>query len=666
MIEAQPRPDSSQLNLETLNLNMDSHSVLARFYIAATDDGARMDVVLDPKVDITLDPNSPTQQFLEDPQVYDQITWGLSKLERTSAWREVVKDHGFDYAMDQWKTQLKSSFSLAINDDRKEVIAHFTEKDSGYTDDDMQELYNRYCKDGSNVTRFVKDALELPGINFSEVEWLARKLFGRNTGSAVGKILELESSLEIDEKIAFNLLFGPNDQAKLNRINTPTGDEENILTLLKEGYLRLTPEEKSRIIAAQPTPEPSNEGAPTETDVDNEKIKPELSLIRSRRILRDTKTGERYFVEFTIQRKPTPGRNDNLTPLKLIKISDRSESEEITKRELIALLQAEDPILEPDPLENRKVTYEGEIYYLRTYFQPRETDTRYEGEYIRFFNKYEDRNEDLEFEFTIDEFDELLDDGKIELLETPIRSSMALATGSTLEQIAAQEPDGVQATEQGFDDIEAEEIKEIDDEEIEAQQRRAVIDEIDESDLPVQPSENEFAGVDEDEEPKETINTVTIEKRPSDLKQVLTGVLENTPDDLRKAEIDLPPNALYELFPLINKSWVVLEEGSLQVDLENNSIQIKDVKIQRGKIPTHVSSYDFLFLSDPKKGLTMIKEKDNQSAGIMDGELANKRIKALKGNLSHDRNSPHGWGRSFIYLKNGRLHIRFERIPTKE
>jgi hypothetical protein len=142
--------------------------------------------------------------------------------------------------------------------------------------------------------------MESPDLDPSEIEWLAKKLFGRDTAGVVTKIMELERSIAVNEEETFNTLFG--SQEKLDRINDLTDpDERDMLIKIREGYLALSEEEKEKIKAAQPT-RPSGVGVcddmggmaagaePEEVEPQATRVK-EVDLRESEDVLEDLKEG---------------------------------------------------------------------------------------------------------------------------------------------------------------------------------------------------------------------------------------------------------------------------------------------------------------------------------------------------------------------------------------
>ena len=259
--EQQPKPDAGQPNPETI-LNPNFRAVHGRLYIAATDDHLdTIEVVLDPKnrdIPFTLKP--PTEKFISEPQRYNNAVWGLSKMERKATWDSVIQAHGFEYAMDEWNAQVRSSIDLTQIQSRKDLIKHYTGKESGHSPEEIRTtLYDIYCNGTSDVTEFVIEALKIPNVSEEDVKWLAKKLFGSDSAVVATKIMELEKSIENTGELAtFELLFGISEQdrkVKFKRINDPLPDEVELLSKLKAGYDQLSPEEKAKIKAAQP-PEP--------------------------------------------------------------------------------------------------------------------------------------------------------------------------------------------------------------------------------------------------------------------------------------------------------------------------------------------------------------------------------------------------------------------------
>jgi len=158
---------------------------------------------------------------------YDHVTHGLSKFERTEAWKN-AKD--FDEAYDIWSKSLQQSIYQTTDEGRKAVINLFTGKDSGaIVVSDMKTLYDAYCKGGSKVDAFVKRALE-GTVGNDEAAWLAGRLFGNETAKLITRLLELENGIKRDR-------IGLIDQlSDVNRLNRFTGEEERMLSLISEHY----------------------------------------------------------------------------------------------------------------------------------------------------------------------------------------------------------------------------------------------------------------------------------------------------------------------------------------------------------------------------------------------------------------------------------------------
>lgn len=254
-----PRPDPNPASGETLNLDLDHNAVYGRIFMSTKVDVSKIAFILNPEKTLKLPINLASEAFLDEERNYDPVVWGLSKHERKQAWKDIISDQGFEHAYSLWSGSVLGSFIQTTDEKRKAVISHFTKKDTGFDQGDIDKLYYKYCNGRSNINEFVTEALKDSSLNFSDVEWLAQNLFGKDSGTVVTRIMEVESSMSTDAPKAFNAIFVGQD--KLDRINAPTdGYEKDILGKLS-GNFEWPP--TGVVTRPRPAQGPSGPGAPT-------------------------------------------------------------------------------------------------------------------------------------------------------------------------------------------------------------------------------------------------------------------------------------------------------------------------------------------------------------------------------------------------------------------
>ncbi len=448
-----PRPEPDRKTPENL-LDLDHHHATYGRLLLASSMPDNVKDIIDPEkkdIDQTL---ISAANFGE--RHYNPIVLGLSMSERKASWEEIVRTQGLEEAKRQWREGFYSSINLR-SEGRDNVVKHFFNvgEISEVTADvngAIDRIYDEYCNDESNVERFVKKALENPDLDKSEVEWLARKLFGKDSAIVVSRLLELESSASADLSVTRNLLFGSQD--KLARINSLLPEEERILNLLVSNYTKPEPApqpnpDQTPPDPAQTPPKPRQPRQPRQTPLPQPTQQPprrppedrtqeerkgkaetaeeakanvdfEYTLLRSRMVVKD-KAGERYSVKKTEPGAPSPGVANLDDLYNLVRISDGRHLPSMKKGELIALIQSPDTDFIRDPLERKKVKSKSDkddgIYILQTNYDVGKREERIQ---LRVKFKEDDGSwyETIEKSYLRSDFDrtfqdeyEIVDDG---------------------------------------------------------------------------------------------------------------------------------------------------------------------------------------------------------------------------------------------------------------
>jgi hypothetical protein len=239
-VESSPNPPEFKNPDELLDLQ-NHHTLYARLLIAGTLDKSRTDeirTVLNPSTKLTEenieDIKSNNYELLKHERNYNIATNGLSISERKRAWDDVIREHGFETAYKAWSSNLVDTINSSDSDQRKEFINRFFGKDhTSVTEEDIKNLYEKYCKKGSNIDAFVKKALNNPELNREEIEWLAKKLFGKTSGNVVRRIYEIESAYKSGGTDEVNKAIWEVD---LVRLNEPKDEERLVLSSIFDNF----------------------------------------------------------------------------------------------------------------------------------------------------------------------------------------------------------------------------------------------------------------------------------------------------------------------------------------------------------------------------------------------------------------------------------------------
>jgi hypothetical protein len=214
--------------------------------------------IIDPSTNIGVDLSGAT---ISESRTYNPITEKLSHAERAAAWEGV----GFDNAYQQWKkefTQVINDIAPAETNRLAAFHAVFKDKSAAeFTQADAETLYGRFCQGESNVDDFVKtvignlkaDKKTVDDALLKDLEWVSRKLFGKQTAIAVSKIIELETEMGDNPKDFVRVIFS--DPTRINNLNI---EETNILAYLHDGL-------KAEPIVESSSPEPHASAQPAET-----------------------------------------------------------------------------------------------------------------------------------------------------------------------------------------------------------------------------------------------------------------------------------------------------------------------------------------------------------------------------------------------------------------
>jgi hypothetical protein len=214
--------------------------------------------IIDSSTDIGI---NPSEVRISDDRTYNPIT-GKSLEERAAAWQGV----SFDQAYQQWKKEFTQVINgIAPTETNRLAAFHAVFKDRPATEfrqADAETLYNRFCQGESNVDGFVKtvignlkaDRRTLDDALLNDLEWVSRKLFGKQTAIAVSRIIEIETEMADNPKDFVRVIFS--DPTRINNLNI---EEKNILAFLHDGL-------KAEPIVESSSPEPGASAQPTETE----------------------------------------------------------------------------------------------------------------------------------------------------------------------------------------------------------------------------------------------------------------------------------------------------------------------------------------------------------------------------------------------------------------
>lgn len=255
-----------------LKLDLENYQALyGRLYLSSTN-SEKARSFIDPSKQIDRRETEDNVDFAG----YNQVVSGLSMSERTKTW----EGKSFEKAYAQWSGSLLSSIHLSNSPQRQDVIKHFIGKEySTVTDIDIRSLYDTYCRDGSNVDAFIEKAMENLG-SMEDIEWLAKKLFGKNSGIITRRILELESNLNSNEDKTIQSIFYKDGAINFDRINNPTNEEKEILESLFQSISKPQGQSPTRL---------------TQTPTENPWTPPNID--EGMRLF-DRKTGTEYSISF--------------------------------------------------------------------------------------------------------------------------------------------------------------------------------------------------------------------------------------------------------------------------------------------------------------------------------------------------------------------------------
>ena len=240
--ELLPKEGEQGRQLEILDLK--NHGALYSHFLRASLPGAGIDNI---KLDFEL-----TEASLEGRN-YNPVCEKSSIAERKKQW----EGKEFSDAYSQWRTEF-TGFMTGITDWKREsslrVIMPNLKKAKDFTEGDADQLFNDFCKDGSNINDFIKRVTtnlasssskkispEYLKDRLDDLRWIVSGLFGKETASnVVTRLIELESAIHNNSKGVvefFNL-----DENK-KRVNMLTDHEREILGALLKGEIpTLTPQ----------------------------------------------------------------------------------------------------------------------------------------------------------------------------------------------------------------------------------------------------------------------------------------------------------------------------------------------------------------------------------------------------------------------------------------
>ncbi len=274
MIEEQAPQAERGKQLEILDLK--NHRALYGRFLLASQAGTPEEAanMINPE-NATITFSDLTEESLKNRN-YNLVAEKPSIAERKKEWGTTP----FDDAYSQWRTEFKG-FMTEIKDSNLEsalmIIMLNPKNAKDFTEDDADQLFTDFCKNGSNITNFierVKTNLVSDGkINptslqelLPHLQWIASGLFGKNTASiAVTRLIELESAIYNNSKQVVDF-FNLDENKK--RINAPTDDEKKILGFLYDSLP--IPQERvagptqvvTVIVPAVPKPAPVDTTAP--------------------------------------------------------------------------------------------------------------------------------------------------------------------------------------------------------------------------------------------------------------------------------------------------------------------------------------------------------------------------------------------------------------------
>jgi len=233
-IEPKPRVYTETEKQEILDINSYS-GLYGRLLLASQSPESEVKNIINPAIKGIIEPSQIT---ISRERNYNPITQKLSSDERNAAWKGIE----FDEAYAQWRTKLTKSIKSTTDEKIIAAIAAISGKlASEFTVEDADRLYEAFCKGKSNTTAFAQlvvsniqtngkaDAARIKDLS-SGIEWLAGGLFGKQTATAVSRIVELETEIVKNPTGVVQKVFSDKE-----RINNLTGTETKILAHLYDG-----------------------------------------------------------------------------------------------------------------------------------------------------------------------------------------------------------------------------------------------------------------------------------------------------------------------------------------------------------------------------------------------------------------------------------------------
>ena len=178
---------------------------------------------------------------------YNFVAEKSSLNERKDQWKEVPL---FDDAYKQWQEQftrfMKNNIEQGSNREEalRIIMSDPKTKAAEFTEEKARGLFEKFCKDTSDIHAFVKSVTEnLKGNDgkidstkleklLPDLQWIASGLFGKETASnAVTRLIELESAMNNDINLVLETVL-INEQR-----HNPTDDEKQILNALYKGEI---------------------------------------------------------------------------------------------------------------------------------------------------------------------------------------------------------------------------------------------------------------------------------------------------------------------------------------------------------------------------------------------------------------------------------------------
>lgn len=260
----EPRPAAKEL------LNIENYGAVYGRLLFATqlsvEDGFK---ILNPSLDVPSTPNP----FLDETKVrdYNPFVEPLSTTERKDAW----EGRNLNEARVEWGSKFKAAITNPDKTDRIAVIKALTGKDAAHIkDEDVDEIYNKYCKKGSDITAYVEDVItgftENGTINheeikrkIAEIQWVASKLFGTKSSEITVIIANLEVIIRTQQEETITKFY------KTSGLNDLKEPGKKLLQIFKPETTAATPARPGPASAAPPAGSESDEdfpAAPPATD----------------------------------------------------------------------------------------------------------------------------------------------------------------------------------------------------------------------------------------------------------------------------------------------------------------------------------------------------------------------------------------------------------------